>query len=139
MNPFTDIVFIFVFVFVILHYGLICIEGTNIVLQKLYIFLAVTMFSWLLYSLKSIRRQQPIKIWDVVSSGLIIGMLAFIGHTVFFDLLYMKGANVEASVWLKGMMDKTYFTHNIMLCIFISTFIFIGKSVGYVFRTELCN
>lgn len=135
MNTFTDIVFIFVFVFVILHFGMINITTTNVVTQKLYIFLAVTMFSWLLYSIKSIRRQCPIKIWDVISNGLIIGILAYVGHTLFFDMLYMP----ETNKWIADTIDNTYFTHNIMLCIFICTSIMIGKSVGYIFYTEPCN
>ena len=135
MNQFTDIVFIFVFVFVILHFGVINITATNVVAQKLYIFIAVTMFSWLLYSLKSIRRQCPIKVWDVISNGLIIGMLAFIGHTIFFDLLYMP----ETNKWISSTIDDTYFTHNIMLCIFICTSVLVGKSIGFIFYTEPCN
>ena len=72
MNVFTDIIFIFVFVFVMLHFKIIDISSNNIILQKFILFLAVTIFAWLLYSLKAIRRQQPINVWDVVNNGLFI-------------------------------------------------------------------
>lgn len=135
MNQFTDIVFIFIFVFVILHFGVINITTTNVVTQKLYIFIAVTIFSWLLYSIKYIRKQCPIKVWDVISNGLIIGMLAFIGHTIFFDMLYMP----ETHHLINGSMDDTYWTHNIVLCLFICSSILLGKSVGYIFSTDPCS
>jgi len=135
MNQFTDIVFIFVFVFVILHFGMVNITTTNVVTQKLYIFLVVTIFSWLLFSLKSIRRQCPIKVWDVVTNGLIMGILAYVGHTLFFDMLYMP----ETNQWITNRIDDTYFTHNIMLSIFISISIMIGKTVGHIFYIEPCN
>lgn len=108
---------------------------TNVVMQKIYIFIAVTIFTWLLYSLKSIRRQCPVKIWDIVNNGLMIGILAYVGHTAFFDLLYMP----ETHGWIAGTIDDTYFTHNVVLSIFVSASIMIGKSIGYIFYTESCN
>jgi hypothetical protein len=135
MNIFTDIVFIFVFIFTLLQFGIINIKTTNIIIQKFYIFIAVTMFCWLLYSMKSIRRQNSIKIWDMISNGLIIGMLAYVGHTLFFDMYYMP----ETHILLSNNIDSIFFTHEIMLCIFISISIMIGKSVGYIFYTEACN
>lgn len=135
MNPFTDIVFIFVFVFTLLHFGVININTTHPVLIKLYIFFAVTLFSWMLYSMKSIRRQCPIKIWDVISSGLIIGMLGFVGTTFYYDMIY----TAETKPIIVGMLDKVYFTENIMLCIFISFTLMIGKSAVYIFNIEPCQ
>ena len=135
MNIFTDIVFIFVFVFTLLQFGIINIKSTNIIIQKFYIFIAVTMFCWLLFSMKSIRRQCSIKIWDMISNGLIIGMMAYVGHTLFFDMYYMP----ETHTLLSQNIDPIFFTHEIMLCIFISLSIMLGKSVGYIFYTEPCN
>lgn len=135
MNTFTDILFIFVFVFVILHFGLINITSNNVVTQKLYMFIAVTMFASMLYVMKSIRRQCPIKVWDVISSGLIIGMLAYVGHTLMFDMWYMK----ETHDWIANIVDEQYFTLNIVLSLFICFAIAVGKSVGYIFNTDLCS
>ena len=135
MNQFTDIVFIFVFVFIILHFGVVNISTTNIVAQKLYIFTAVTIFSWLMNSIKSIRRQCPLKVWDIISNGLIIGIFAYAGHTLFIDMLYIP----ETHAWIKNTRNNTYFTSNIMLIIFICTSIMIGKSMEFIFYTEPCN
>ena len=134
MNPFTDIIFIFVFVFTLLYFGIININTTHPVLIKIYLFIAVTLFTWMLYSMKSIRRQCPIKIWDVISSGLIIGMLAFVGSTFYYDMVY----TAETKPIILSMLDKTYFTENVMLCLFISTSIMIGKSAVYIFNIDHC-
>src|ERR1700677_2859847 len=100
MNAFTDIVFIFVFVFVILHFGLIDVTSTNVVSQKIYMFIAVTFFVTIMNLMKSVRRQTPIRMWDSISNGLFIGILAFIGYTFLFDLWYMPDTNN----WLVGVV-----------------------------------
>lgn len=135
MNVFTDIVFIFVFVFVILHFGLIDITNTNVVAQKIYMFIAITIFATLLSLMKSIRKQTPIRMWHSINNGLIIGILAFIGHTFLFDLWYMP----ESNAWLSSIVDGQYITLNILMALFISLTIMIGKSINLVFSTELCD
>src|SRR5579872_4598065 len=113
MNAFTDIVFIFVFVFVILHFGLIDITSTNVVVQKIYMFIAITVFATLLSLMKSIRNKTPIRMWHSIINGLIIGILAFIGHTFMFDLWYMP----ETNGWLSSIVDGHYITLNILMAL----------------------
>lgn len=140
MNPFTDVIFIFVFVFVILHFGIVVISdenNNNIIMQKFTLFIAVTIFAWFLYAMKSIRYRYPIQVWDVISSGLIIGVLAYVGHTVYYDLMYMK----ETNEWMDANIfkDSKIFTPEILLTLFVCFSILVGKSIGYIFNTEPCN
>jgi hypothetical protein len=134
MNIFTDVVFIFVFVFVILHFGIINIRETNVVWQKLLMFLAVTMFTFLLYAMKSVRRQQTVKPWDVINGALFVGLLTFIGHTIMFDMLYTQ----ETQKWVTSFTDGKYLTVNVLLAFYICASILIGKSIGYIFNTNAC-
>jgi|WetSurMetagenome_2_1015567.scaffolds.fasta_scaffold449954_1 hypothetical protein len=135
MNTFTDVVFIFVFVFVILHFGVVNVREMSIVLQKLYMFVAVTIFASFLYLMKAIRRQQTIKMWDIIYNGLFIGLLSFIGHTIMFDMLYAP----ETQSWVTSFADGKYLTVNILLAFFVSVSVLFGKTIGYVFNTEMCN
>jgi len=134
MNAFTDIVFIFVFVFVILHFKLVDITSNNIIIQKFFMFIAVIIFAWFLYSLKSIRHKYPIEVKNIITNGLIVGILAYVGHTLMFDLLYMKDTN-------QWMIDRinNYFTANIMLSFFICMSIAIGYSIRCLFNTDTCH
>lgn len=135
MNAFTDIVFIFVFVFVILHFGLINVfNNDNIILQKTIMFVLVTIFATLLYVMKSIRRQKAINLWNSAGSGLIIGMLAFVGHTLLFDLKYMDSTKEQ----IEGITDNKYFTENVLLSLLIALTIAFGKSIIYIFAIENC-
>ena len=132
MNPFTDIVFIFIFVFSLLHFELINIKNPNIVTMKLLMFIYVTVFAAILNMMKSIRRQLPINIWNAVSDGIIIGMLAYAGHTMVFDIWYMDRTIIEKRV------DETYFTPNLLIATTIALAITVGKAVKFIFSTESC-
>lgn len=134
MNIFTDIVFIFVFVFVILHYGIVDVRKTNVVWQKLYMFVAVTLFASLLYAMKSIRRQQTIRPWDIINDGVFVGLLAFIGHTLLFDMLYTP----DTQQWVTSFASASYFTVDVLLAFYICLSILVGKSIGYIFSTNAC-
>jgi hypothetical protein len=135
MNIFTDIVFIFVFVFVILHFKLISITETNVVFQKIFLFITVSLFATALHVMKTIRRQKPVNMFLSFNDGLLIGLLAFIGHTLLFDLWYMPDTNN----WLTNMVDNKYITLNVLVAMFISSSIIVGKSTTYIFKTEPCN
>lgn len=134
MNVFTDIVFIFVFVFVILHFGLINITSSNIVVQKIFMFVAVTLFATMMNVMKLIRYQSPVMMWKAASAGLAIGTLAFVGHTILFDMWYMP----EMRGVLDSAVDGQYITLNVLLAIFISIVIAIGRSIIFLFSTEMC-
>ena len=135
MNIFTDIVFIFVYVFVLLHFNIIQPEKTTIAMQKLQIFLAVFIFASILYVIKSIRKQCPINTWDAINSGLLIAMFAYIGHTLLFDFWYETGSRGFIENKIK---NSSFLSLNILLLLFISFSIAIGKSVGYLFNTNYC-
>jgi hypothetical protein len=135
MNQFTDIVFIFVFVFVLLHFELINIKNSNIVSQKLLMFIYVTAFATMLNIMKSIRCKIPIDMWNAVADGIIIGMLAYIGHTMLYDMWYMESTRK----WIESWVDETYLTLNVLLTISVVMAVTIGKATKIIFSTETCN
>lgn len=133
MNTFVDIVFIFVFVFVLMHFEIIEIRRTNIVSQKLLIFVAVTLFASLLSAMKSIRRRCPVDTWRIVNAGVLTGLFAFIGHTILFDLIYMR----ETRDTVDSIKDKMNI--EILLALMIVFAITLGRSVKFVFTVDDCT
>ncbi len=133
MNVFTDILFIFVFVYVITYFGIVKIDSSNVVSQKIYMFLAVTAFASMLYVMKAIRKQCPILTWNVISSGLLVGLLGYVGHTALFDMYYMT----ETRGYME-IMNRDYFSLEIMTALFIAIGVATGKSLYYIFDTNNC-
>jgi hypothetical protein len=132
MNEFTDMVFIFVFVYLVVYYGIIDIADQNIVVQKFYMFIAVFTFATILEAMKSIRRKYPIHMWKIVGNGLLIGMLAFIGQTFMYDINYME----DTRPIIDNMKDV--FSPPALFGVFIVSAIAVGKSVRYIFNTDYC-
>jgi hypothetical protein len=84
--------------------------------------------------MKSIRKQTPINMWNSINSGLTIGILAFVGHTLMYDMLYMD----DAYNLIKNTTESEFITLNVLLAMFITITIAIGKMFGLMFSTELC-
>ena len=135
MNPFTDIVFVFVFVFCLLHFELINLKNPNIVQTKVSMFIYVTIFATILNMMKSVRRQMPIDVWNASADGIIIGILAYAGHTMVYDIWYMPSTNTIIKSWV----DETYFTLNVLVAISVALAITVGRAVKFIFATEPCS
>jgi H+/Cl- antiporter ClcA len=135
MNTFVDLVFIFVFVFVLTHFMIVSVKATDIITQKLLIFLAVTIFATLLSVMKSIRRQCPVNTWKAINSGVLVGLFAYIGHTILFDLNYMEGTRdlVQSTrESIPGGLET-------LLALMIILAIAFGKSMRYIFSVDDCD
>ncbi len=130
MNVFIDAVFIFVFVFVLMHFKIIDIKETNVVYQKFLIFIAVTLFATSLSIIKTIQSDCPINFWNSVNSGLIVGALAFVGHTLMFDLFYMP----ETRPLIDAMKES--FALEIILSTMIASAVVFSRVTRYVFTVD---
>lgn len=133
MNTFVDVVFIFIFVFVIMHFKIIDITTINVITQKLFMFIAVTAFATLLSIMKSIRRRCSIDMWKSINSGVLVGLLAFIGHTIFFDMHYMT----ETRSWTESMEKST--SYEVTIALFIAIMIILGRATRYIFTIDDCD
>lgn len=131
MNTFIDLVFIFVFVFVLTNL-LIPLHRMDVVGQKLIVFLSVSIFSTFLYVIKSIRKQQIVDFQNAIQSGLLIGLYAFIGHTLLFDLFYMPGTRDS----IDGLRKNTIGGINTLVALSIVLTIIVGKSMKIIFTQD---
>lgn len=133
MNTFVDTVFIFIFVFVLIYFKLINIRNTNVITQKLLIFLAVTAFATILSVMKSIRRRCPVDTWKAISSGALTGLFAFIGYTLFYDLFYLP----ESRPYMDALKDTAGF--EILIGLSIVFAILMGRATYYIVAIDDCH
>lgn len=133
MNTFIDVVFIFIFVFVLLHFKLVNIRNTNIINQKILIFLAVTIFATVLSAMKSIRKQCPVDTWKSVNAGVFTGLFAYIGYTLFYDLFYLP----ETHPYMSALNETPWMEALIGISIVFA--IIVGRGMYYVFTVDDCH
>ena len=131
MNVFIDIVFLFVYIYILIYF-LLDLEKTDVITQKIILFLGIFFFASLLSIIKFIRDQKIVDMNYSINSGLYIGLFAFIGHTILFDLNYMPKTrssveNIKQNV--PGGLDM-------LLALTIILSITFGKSVKYILTLE---
>ena len=80
-----------------------------------------------MHIMKFIRCKQPIHMWNSIAFGLGTGTLAFVGHTVMFDLWYMP----ETNNFITNLVDGRYITVNVLTSIFVCLSIIMGRSIGF--------
>lgn len=133
MNEITDIVFIFVFVYVITYFGIINLRGQHIIIQKVYLFIAIFIFSSILELLKFVRKKLPVNTWSIFGNALVIAMLSFIGLTVMYDMNYDENTRPYFNTIHSSMRPE------LIPCIFIAITIALGKSIKYLFTNDCCE
>lgn len=132
MNDITDVIFIFVFAFVLFYYEIINIKD-NLIVQKLYLFAAVMFFALLLDLVKATHTKYKSNIQSIISNVLYVGLFTYIGHTLYFDMIYSDNTKIY--------VDKTnsYMSPEITICILVALSIAVGKSLRYMFATKFCE
>jgi len=133
MNEITDIVFIVVFVYVITYFSLINLKGQNIIIQKIYLFIAIFIFSSILEILKFVKKKSTSETLNIFGNALVVAMLSFIGLTVMYDMKYDTN--------MRPYFDTIHSSvrEDLIPCIFIAITLALGKSIKYLFTSNCCE
>ncbi len=132
MNDFTDIVFIFIFVFVITYYDIVNIRTNNIIVQKILICLGVFVFTFVLELLKSTNTHHSVNIGASIARSILTAMSAFIGHTLLIDLGYIDATKECVDILHKISCPE------VAIGLFVVFGITIGRSIKHLFAYP-CN
>ncbi len=132
MNIFTDLLFIFIYVFALFHLKIIDITNTNVFIQKISVLIAVTFFAVLLYISKNLRNNcgKDVEMWNIIYNAVLVGIFAFMGHTLLFDLWYMPQTNI----FFPKDLNQTVLELMVSFAIIVG--VFFGKSIRYLFDTN---
>lgn len=114
MIEIIDIVTIFVFAFVMMYY-VVNIKTTNIVLQKIYLSVAIFLFCLILELIKSFHYKH-ISVLGIFQKCFYFAVLTYVAHTTLHDLSQEKLHNF-----------KQYMSDEVILALFIALFIAVGK------------
>lgn len=125
MIEIIDIVTIFVFAFVIMYY-VVNVRTISVILQKVYISFAVFIFCLILEIIKSFHVQHS-SILKIIQKCFYFAILTYIAYTTFHDLPADK-----------MHMLKTYLSDEVLLALFITFFIAVGKMIMSLFNLD-CN
>jgi len=98
MNIFTDSLFLFVYIFVLLFFGIPDMHNNNYVKHKIILYVNILWFYYIIQLIKKIKNKCPIVPIDIFKDCLKFATYAVFGYAIYVDLLYMD--------W-----SKDYFAH----------------------------
>lgn len=89
MNIFTDLLFIYVYVAVLIFLGFINFESDNYLSQKLYLFVSLVMFNSLLEIMKNFKSKCKTSGCRLINNSVKVGTVGVLGLMVYTDLMFM--------------------------------------------------
>ncbi len=130
MNDFTDLMFIFIYVFVLMYFHIIDVRNGNIIMQKLIIAVSVFGFVLLLELIKSVNMKHPRNIKTLVVRCMLAGFFAYVGHTMLIDLMHIDDTRPYID-----MLNDT-FSPEIVVGIFVVAGITCERIANCMFRVS---
>lgn len=97
---FTDVLFLTIFIYVLLFFGIPDITNDNYLIHKLLLFIAVFIFYYIVQLIKKIKNKCQINSREMLEKSLFVGLLTVIGYSVYVDLINME--------WSKGYFEDIH-------------------------------
>lgn len=120
----TELVTLFVFVFILLMVNLPQLQENDMMLYKLYIFVGIFIFSSLYNMTITLYQKQIVNFRKILQNSLQIGLLSVVGYAIFCDMEGVYG-HISSSV-----------ISNMKASIIILAFIAIGHIFNWLISTK---
>jgi len=113
MNPFLNLLLIFLYVIAVFYF-VVDVNNKQYLRDKLVIFLAMFFFQFLLTMISKVVSKCKVEIWDIVNDSLRVAFIGVIGYSVYTDLTIME--NTEAT-FAPDPLNKQKSTWIVSICI----------------------
>ena len=120
MSIFTDLIFIYVYIATLIFLGFINFDTDNYLSQKLYLFIAVLIFTSLMETLKTFKTNCKKTGKNIFNASLKTGILAVMGLMIYTDLLHMNWSqeifeNINSSTFNRSLIIPLITVSTIMI------------------------
>jgi hypothetical protein len=88
-NILSEMFFLFIFMYILFYFKIPNIQSYNIIKHKLFIFIAVFIFTIASSIIKKIKKQCIININEIIIEAFCIGSIALIAYSLYVDLKTM--------------------------------------------------
>ncbi|AYV75733.1 MAG: hypothetical protein Terrestrivirus3_2 [Terrestrivirus sp.] len=122
MNIFTEVLFLFVFVYALIILKLPDMTKDDYIFQKFSIFVSLFCFYFVLQALNTLRCNSMVSMSDLVKNSFIVAISGVLGLTVYTDLLNMEWSHDYIEQYIPPNSPKYIFS----LVVTISIILFIA-------------
>lgn len=131
MSIFTDLIFIYVYIATLIFLGFINFDTDNYLLQKLYLFISISIFTSLMETLNTFKTNCKKTGRNIFNESVKIGTVAVIGLMIYTDLLHMN--------WSQEIFENinsSNFNRSLIIPLIIVLTIMIVKLTSVVFDSD---
>ena len=132
MNIFTDLLFLFVYIFTLLYFQLPDVTNNNYLTHKFYLFVAIFGFYYIIQLIKKIKNGCPIDPYAILLQSLNMSLFCVLGYSIYVDLLYMDWSQNYFGDIVVVNHTKRFIT----ISLIIVTFVALIQLVGMLFKTS---
>lgn len=134
MNIFTDLLFLFLFLYSVLFFKIPDIENDNYINHKFILFIAIFVFAFTTQIIAKLRNNCKIDHIDTTSKSFQIAIASIIGYSLYIDLNVMEWSKDYLSSVINSKYSL-YLVVSIIMIMFIATI----KIIQLLFINETNN
>ena len=132
MNIFTDVLFLFVYIFALLYFRIPDVINNNYLTHKFFLFVAIFGYYYVVNIIKKIKYKCKINPYDILTQSLNTSLFCILGYSLYVDMLYMD--NTKSYFGDISTVDPT--KRFIVISLIITTFIMMIYLVKMMFVTD---
>jgi hypothetical protein len=138
MNIFTDVLFLFVYIATLLYLEIPDIKNKNYPIHKLYLFIGVFVYFYVIELVKNIKNNKKIDPYEIMLDSLWNGLICVLGYSMYVDFLYWD----QTKGWFNFSINtytpqyKIYVTYVIvsLIIVLVITTLKLGKMLFKVIQ-----
>lgn len=135
MSIFTDLLFLFVYIFTLLYFQMPNVANNNYLIHKFYLFIAIFGFYYIIQLIKKIKNGCSVDPYIILQQSLNMALFCVLGYSLYVDLLYMD--------WSQGYFgDIEIVNHTkrfVTISFIIIVFVGVIQLFGLMFKAkEVC-
>ena len=132
MNIFTDLLFVFIFLYTIFYFEVLDIGNDSYILHKLILFILLFGFYFIVQVIRNLKTKCYSDIYQVINKSMYVAITGIIGYAIYTDFLHMEStkdgfANIIADDKVKYLVVSSIIISSISI-IKILELIFTAKS-----------
>ena len=137
MNIFTEALFLLLYIFSLLYFGIINVNSDNYIKHKLLLFICVSIFTYVTLIIKKIKGGCVVTPKELIYESVKSGIIAIIGYSICTDLVHMNWSRS----YIENFVETSQFKQYGLICVVVVSFIVLVKLTTIVFTNQSsdCN
>lgn len=90
MNIFTDLLFVFIFLYTIFYFEILDISNDSYILHKFILFILLFGFYFIVQVIRNLKTKCYSDIYQIINKSMYIAITGIIGYAIYTDFLHME-------------------------------------------------